>query len=236
MVVCFGLAQLVGVWGILSVVGLFSLTSTNAIFDPLTVLAVVLGYLLASVFTTLGNAVISGYVLAVELGTPGPLTYTLQHVRRRLPELLKYAVFSAVVLSSIRLCTVALRQKTAAGELLARFVSGTLLITWYAATIYAIPILLFEGGGSMKRVFSRSTSLLRETKWRYATTMSAWPVLLASVIIGVELLFSIGGVVGLSCLFVAVVSGAVVYRTYNAMFRMYLYGEVAGPFSLSNTQ
>jgi len=232
VVIGLGLLQLVVVWaGLFGIAG-FVLVSGGELFRPITVLGLVAGYLVISTVTTLTNAVITSYVFATEMGTPKPLAYALRHVRRRFSALLGYAVLSATVLSLIRFGIELLRGKAIVGELVALLVEGTFLAAWYASTIFAVPILLFEEGTSLRKTIPRSGELLCESRWTYASSVSAWPVLLAFVLLGIATFVLWKGVVGLLALPVAVITGLVIHRIFAAIFKAYIYGEVAGPFSL----
>lgn len=234
IVVALGLLQLVVVWGALFGIGSYALSGDFGEIHPTAIASIVAGYLVVSVLTTLTNAVITSYVFAAEMGVTHPLTHALSHVRRRLSAVLGYAVLAATVLSVLRFGTELLRGRAIVGELAAWVLEATVLAAWYAATIYAVPVLLFEEDTSLRGMISRSASLLGESKWTYATAVSAWPIILAFIVIGIGLLVFVDGAMGLIGLLVAVVTGLVVHRIFNSIFKAYLYGEVAGPFSMSN--
>lgn len=232
VVIALGALQLVVVWGGMFGISGLLLNSEEELFRPTAVVGIIAGYLVISTFTTLTNAVITAYVFAAEMGTPNPLAYALRHVRRHFSALLGYAALSATVLSAVRFGMGFLRGNAIVGETVGALIESTVLAAWYASTIFAVPVLLFEEGTSLRRTIPRSASLLRESKWAYASSISAWPVMLVFFVVGVGALVYWKGTVGLFALAVTAFTGFVVNRIFTSIFKAYIYGEIAGPFSL----
>ena len=215
----------------LIVLGLYE-QQTSGILDPVFLVSLVGVYFVISIYTTLMNALITGYVFAIEMGSPTPITTALGQVRRQFWTLLSYGLLAASVLSVIRIVVGWLRGKAIVGDMVATVFEMTALGAWYAATVYAVPVLLLEERLSLRGAISKSASILQDSKWTYMGMATAWPVVIGFIVLGIALLFLIGGPRGVLSAVIAIVSGVVVYRAFNAIFRAYLYGEVAGPFNI----
>lgn len=216
-------------------VGVGAFVLSPAAFEERFIALSVGSYFLLAIPAILLNATIASYVLATELGVMSPFSRAREQVRARLRELCGYAVVWAGVLSAI-----VVLDWLATNGLVSRLASTTLQIAttgfsvvWGVATVFVVPILVFERATSFRRAIRRSTGLLR----RSAVCLGVfW--LLSMVIFGAFLACGVAvfvaatGAVALIGPLVVVFGGIVVLNTLGIVFSSLLYGELAGPLSI----
>jgi len=194
------------------------------------VLAFFLTYLGISLATTLCNAVVVGYVFAVEMSAPRPLKRALRQTRRCLPDLLAFALLSATVLSVLRLAVAALDELGVldADALGSAVAERSVVVAWALATALMVPVLLFERPASLRAGVTRSATLFGKSVREFSVGALIWPLTYAVLAVGFGLSLLAGN---LAIVVVAAVVSVVARKMAKAVFGAYLYGEVAGPFS-----
>lgn len=101
------------------------------------------------------NAALTACAMRVINGEPPSVGYGLSMASKRLPQIIGWAILSAIV-------GVVLKAIENANEKAGHFIAAILGMAWTALTYFIVPYIVLEGAGPIE-AFKRSTSTLKDT-------------------------------------------------------------------------
>lgn len=202
-------------------------------------IATVTSYFFTSITTVVLTATVAAYVLAAKLGVSHPLSQAISQVRQRLPALITYALVWSAIVTVITGFDWLVQRGVVTEPLNTVFQALVFVLNlgWGFATLFVIPILVFEPTMSLGGAIRRSTAFLRESILCILVFWIFLFVLFFAIVSGgIVVFFLTTGLIALLTPVIAFLGAILFCFTLNIVFNSLLYGEVAGPLNASQSQ